>query len=344
MDNILKVTVLTDLRSVTLTMPCDDDKIEALEDMGELDILRIDWEIDNLDLDDEADIMGALHRLNGIAEGADCLGDEDYKKFLAVCAFEHAFTLDDIEHCLDNVDDYDFDPDINSYEEYFEEYIQNTGDDIFIDTPEGCSNDVGKMILMAQNGSLTEYGIICGESNRLYDPLNSSAREQIMEYISAQMRCTISAADKSEEKLFYSCDDDGIKAARIGHLRLDFGSGKQFYGTWFESNAGLNGQAFKDDQNMVINSLRSTLLKDRDSMSDYIREHDSLDLGNRGNGFKVQTDSNVFYLRCFPKAGEYDCYCYCYDRELLEQAMGQSDDEDMAEEENSDITMGGMTQ
>lgn len=341
MDNILKVKVLTDERMVTLIMPCDEDKIDKLEDMGELDILSIDWEIDNLDLDDEADIISVLHKLNGIAEGADCLGD-DYKKFLAVCAFEHAFTLDDIEHCLDSVDDYDFDPDINSYEEYLEEYVQNTGDDIFIDTPESCSYDVGKMILIGQNGSLTEYGIICGESNRLYDTLDGSDRERVIEYISAQMRCKISVADKSEEKLFYSCDDEGIKAARVGHLRLDFGSGKEFYGTWFEGSAGLNDQAFKDNQNMVINSLRNTLLKNREAMSDYIREHDSLDLGGRGDGFKVQTDSNVFYLRCFPKAGEYDCYCYCYDRELLEQAMGQTDDENMAEEEETQ--MGGITQ
>lgn len=341
MDNILKVKVLTDERMVTLTMPCDDDKIEVLEDMGELDILEIDWEIENIDLDDEADNMSALHKLNGIVKRADCLGDDDYKKFLAVCVFEHAFTLDDIDHCLKNIDEYDFDPDVNSYEDYLEEYVQNTGDDIFMGAPESCAYDVGKMILMMNNGSLTEHGVICKSSDGLYDPLDSSDREQIMEYISAQMRCTISAADKSEEKLFYSCDDDGIKAARVGHMRLDFGSGKQFYGTWFENNAELNDQEFKDAQNMVINSLHNTLLKDREAMSDYIREHDLLDLGGRGNGFKVQTDSNVFYLRCFPKDGEYDCYCYCYDRELLEKAMSQTDGEDMAEEETQ---MGGMTQ
>lgn len=342
MDNILKVIVLTDVKSVTLTMPCDDNKIEALEDMGELDILRIDWEIDNLDLDDEKDMISALHKLNGIAEAADYLGDEDYKKFLAVCAFEHAYKLDDIEHCLDNVDDYDFDPDIKTYEKFYEEYIEFTEDDIFTGAPESCAHDVGKMILTINKGSLTKHGIICNSEDGLFDSLYGGDRQKVAEYVTAQMRCTISAADKSEEKLFYSCDDEGIRAARVGHLRLDFGSGKQFYGTWFEGSAGLNDQAFKDDQNMVINSLRSTLLKNRESMSDYIHEHDSFDLGNRGNGFKVQTDSNVFFLRCFPKAGEYDCYCYCYDRELLEHAMSQTDGENMAEEENSDISMGGM--
>lgn len=340
MDNIFKVKVLTDDRMVTLTMPCDDEKIEALEDMGELDILSIDWEIDNIDFDDETDIISVLHKLNGIAEAADCLGDEDYKKFLAVCAFEHAFTLDDIDHCLENIDEYDFDPDVNSYEDYLEEYLQMT--DWLESVPKNCAYDVGKMILMAQNGSLTEYGIICGDNDGLYDPLSDTDRQKVIDFVSTHMNYTISAANKSEEKLFYSCNDEGIKAAHVGHLRLDFGSGKQFYGTWFENNTELNDQAFKDEQNMVINSLRSTLLKNRETMSEFIQEHESLDLGDRGNGFKVQTDSNVFYLRCFPKAGEYDCYCHCYDRELLEQAMGQTDGEDMVEEENSDIMMGGM--
>ena len=44
----------------------------------------------------------------------------------------------------------------------------------------------------------------------------------------------------------------------------------------------------------------------------------------------MQTDSHFFFLRCAPQAGDYDCYCFCYDRELLEQAMVQG--EDMSEE------------
>ena len=47
---------------------------------------------------------------------------------------------------------------------------------------------------------------------------------------------------------------------------------------------------------------------------------------------KGQTNSHIFFLRCAPQAGDYDCYCYCYDRNLLEQAMAQG--EDMGEEEN----------
>ena len=51
----------------------------------------------------------------------------------------------------------------------------------------------------------------------------------------------------------------------------------------------------------------------------------------------MQTDSHIFCLRCAPQAGDYDCYCYCYDRNLLEQAMAQG--EDMGEEENIGMEM-----
>ncbi|MBR1383745.1 MAG: hypothetical protein IJ555_08045 [Ruminococcus sp.] len=146
------------------------------------------------------------------------------------------------------------------------------------------------------------------------------------------MEITISAADRSEEKLFYNCDDEEIKAAKIGHLRMDFGNGRQFFSTWWDNGTDMNDGSFKRDLGRLIDSLRKTLLSDRSLMADFIRKTDSLDLGDRGNGFKVQTDDNVFFLRCLPRAGEYDCYCYCYDRRLLEQAMSQTDSEDMAEE------------
>jgi len=141
------------------------------------------------------------------------------------------------------------------------------------------------------------------------------------------MKTEIKAADKSEEKLFYASDEEEILVAKIGHMRLDFGSGRQFYGTWFGGNDELNDDEFKAEFNEVTKILRSDLLKDRSAMDKFIREHPSLDLGSRGNGYKVQTDEHTYYLRCKPQPGDYDCYCFCYERELLEQALS----EDIAE-------------
>lgn len=146
------------------------------------------------------------------------------------------------------------------------------------------------------------------------------------------MKLKITAADSSEEKLFYACDEESVKAAKIGHLRIDFGSGRQFYNTWFESNAELNDETFKAEFNKVIDTLCKDLLKDRYAMGEYIRSNPSLDLGDGGNGFKVQTDEHTYYLRCKPQPGDYECYCFCYERDLLEQAMAQTDSEAMTEE------------
>ena len=149
------------------------------------------------------------------------------------------------------------------------------------------------------------------------------------------MKISITAADKGEEKLFYACDEEEIKAAKIGHMRFDFGNGRQFYGTLFSGNDELNDEDFKAEFNEVTKILRSDLLKDRSAMDKFIREHPSLDLGSRGNGYKVQTDEHTYYLRCKPQPGDYDCYCFCYEREPLEQAMT----EDMAEEEKIGMEM-----
>lgn len=149
------------------------------------------------------------------------------------------------------------------------------------------------------------------------------------------MKITITAADKSEEKLFYACDEENILAAKIGHMRFDFGNGRAFYGSWFGGNVALNDDEFRAEFNELTKELRQGLLKDRTAMAKYISENPSLDLGSRGNGYKVQTDEHTYYLRCKPQPGDYDCYCFCYEREPLEQAMT----EDMAEEEKIGMEM-----
>ena len=149
------------------------------------------------------------------------------------------------------------------------------------------------------------------------------------------MKMNITAADKNEEKLFYACTDEDITAAKIGHMRFDFGNGRAFYGSWFGGNGVLNDDEFRAEFNDITKELRQGLLKDRTVMGKFIRENPSLDLGSRGNGYKVQTDEHTYYLRCKPQPGDYDCYCFCYERELLQQAMV----ENIAEEEKIGMEM-----
>lgn len=36
-------------------------------------------------------------------------------------------------------------------------------------------------------------------------------------------------------------------------------------------------------------------------------------------GYRVTTEQNVYYFRCDPRQGQYNLYCYCYDRPTLEK-------------------------
>ena len=149
-------------------------------------------------------------------------------------------------------------------------------------------------------------------------------------------RIMITKPEKNEHELFYS--ESKAEAACIGHLRIDFGKGDEFWSTWWphkgETESELNDAEFKETIDHVINTFRKHLLQDRNSMGSYLKRLPTEKIGE-WQGFKAECNGYNFYVRCKPQAGDYDCYCYCYDRELLEQAMsGQA--------ETYDIEMGGM--
>ena len=341
MKREMMIKVLTDERLITLHMPCDDSEIDELEDMGELDWLHFVSDFEWIDLDD-VDLIDNLHKLNNIAERSVDMSDDSYTQFLAVCRFEHCKTIEDVISCFESYDEYDFDPEINSYADYLEAYLQVHDDDMFIGAPESCANEVGRMILTAHSGSLTEYGVIAPASQGLYDRLNENELAEVKEFIARVAEhgeyYVCWDPDESERELFFSSTKDDIQNACVGYVRIDFGSGSEFWHTWFGSNEQLNSPQFKEELGLVIDSLREDWLKDRATMAQLCENIPLMDLGERGTGFRMQTDNNVFYFRCVPQAGDYDCYCFCYDRELLEMAMN----EDMSED--NEIELGGITQ
>ena len=79
---------------------------------------------------------------------------------------------------------------------------------------------------------------------------------------------------------------------------------------------------FKAELNSVVNSLRKDgLLKNRSEMQRACGNNSGLALGE-AHGFSVETDKNIFLLRCQPGQG-YDCYLYCYNKQELELAQSQ---------------------
>ena len=141
------------------------------------------------------------------------------------------------------------------------------------------------------------------------------------------MKYQIKCADAEQKSMFYSDCEPALRDACVGHLRMDFGSGNEFYSSWFGSREDLNDSAFKADLQEVVNELRKDgLLKNRREMQRFCDAHQSLNL-DESCGFSVETDSHLFLLRCRPERGNYDCYCYCYDKRELLLAQEQRESE-----------------
>ena len=112
----------------------------------------------------------------------------------------------------------------------------------------------------------------------------------------------------------------------IGHLRGDFGAGKEFYTSWFDHRREYKTDEFKAELDEVVNTLREKdgLLCTRDSMTRFCYQNPEAEF--EGNycaeyGFKVQTPQHTYMLRCNPNYGDYNFYLYAYVARFLEHHM-----------------------
>ena len=126
------------------------------------------------------------------------------------------------------------------------------------------------------------------------------------------------AADKTD--WLYSDESKDAERGVIGHLRGDFGSGKEFWTTWWSHQDGLNKQPFKLELDAVVNWLRQDFgpLNNLQSMSGFcsIREDKAkLVTSLPDYGFQIETPNHQYYLRCNPTRGDYNFYLYCCDKE-----------------------------
>ncbi len=125
-------------------------------------------------------------------------------------------------------------------------------------------------------------------------------------------------------------------AGCIGHLRGDFGSGKQFYTTWWpHQNDALNTLEFKADIDRTVNLLREqpdSPFRDLDTMKRccdrYERSCTIKQAALPSRGFMVKTKQYVYMLRCTPVKGDYQFYIYCYQRKPFEKARKEQQKND----------------
>ena len=121
---------------------------------------------------------------------------------------------------------------------------------------------------------------------------------------------------ENEHGLLFSKDEAvDRKNGCVGHLRGDFGSGKQFYTTWFPHQGDqLNTEAFKADIDRVVNWLRGETdpLHDFPTMEQFCRLHERSaavpEAMLKSYGFSIATRHYQYMLRCTPVKGDYNFY------------------------------------
>lgn len=124
---------------------------------------------------------------------------------------------------------------------------------------------------------------------------------------------------KEDFPLCFSDDTNDRKFGCIGHLRGDFGNGKEFWHTWWDHRAELNAQPFKSEFSKVVANLRKGPLQSLEALRTYCRGNSQAKLPSeyRDNEYllKLSTERFDYYVRLNPQKDDYNFYIYCYDRE-----------------------------
>lgn len=121
-----------------------------------------------------------------------------------------------------------------------------------------------------------------------------------------------------------------MQTGHIGYLRADMDTdGNGFFSTWNDFRPDIKTDAFKKEFDEVINACRfddnfGKLLGSRLLMKQYCCSHE--DAGFEGNytreyGFRVDTDKYSYLMRLNPTKGDYNLYCYCYEKKWLDNHL-----------------------
>lgn len=151
--------------------------------------------------------------------------------------------------------------------------------------------------------------------------------ERGLNYPTDNRKFTLRPASPDEAGLFYSQEEQDAELGTVGHLRFDYGSGKEFWTTWWEHNGdAFNTPEFKAELQSFVDELRRGPLKDLSSMTSYCYEHGKpLEAGAGGGyGYVAENENYRFCLRCVPRRGDYS-YIYIYDKRQQELSMEETE-------------------
>lgn len=113
-----------------------------------------------------------------------------------------------------------------------------------------------------------------------------------------------------------------MQTGLIGYLRADFGSdGLNFYSTWYDIIKDLKTEEFKREFDDVINyyRLEKHFLSSRGALASFCNSQPESSYENDRNhyGIRIDTEKYSYLMRLTPVRGDYNLYCYCYQKEYL---------------------------
>ena len=134
---------------------------------------------------------------------------------------------------------------------------------------------------------------------------------------------------EAERKYTFSQSQQlSMQTGLIGYLRADFGSnGNEFWTTWNDFRKDLKTDEFKAEFDDVINGLRDgDVLSGRKSMSSYCYSTPDSSFNDDRNhyGIRLDTEKYSYLMRFNPNRGEYNLYCHCYKRDLLDKHIHEA--------------------
>jgi len=195
-----------------------------------------------------------------------------------------------------------------------------------------------EQLILPESGRLGNYLVIEDEAlNFEIDdsvPRCNSVDEFIEKY--PESRFTLLSTTNTENDLFYWLSlTDAEKHGAIGYLRGDFGKSRdEFWTTWFDFQAGLKTDYFKNEFDFLMNFLDKVTVSPPD-VSDPFEKDCYANMQRKRIGakawFKVQTDFYSYYVRFHIAPGDYDFYVFAYDNAYHLDELSKGKGENNAE-------------
>lgn len=137
---------------------------------------------------------------------------------------------------------------------------------------------------------------------------------------------------KAEQKYTYrqSMQISG-QTGSVGVLQGRYGTGKEFDSVFHDMNRRLQTDEFEAGLSEVLHDLCSSesgFLQNLDTMREYMAQHPQNAVQGRNGteyGFRADTETHAFLMRCDPTGDDYNVEIHCYVKERLDSHIREAE-------------------